>query len=144
MHSSAASVAPVKHWIVLAAALFAAAQFIPFGPQRSAATGPVAEALESATSSDRARIASVYAALGDLIERDGGKLIPTTAVWRAIYSDALRLAAGGTGLVGKYPGLDVAVEKVLSQHYSLDNQAIDPALAKKIASGCKAVEQQCE
>lgn len=140
----APSVAPVKHWIVLAAVLFAASQFIPFGPQRSAASGPVSEALRSASSSDRARIASVYAALGDLIERDGGKLIPTTAVWRAIYADALRLAAGGTDLVGKYPGLDVAVEKVLAQHYSLENQPIDAALAKKIAAGCEAVEKQSE
>lgn len=144
MYSTASSVAPVKHWIVLAAVVFAAAQFINIGPQRSAATGPVAKALESATSSDRARVASVYAALADVIDRDGGKLIPTTAVWRAIYSDALRLAAGGTELVGKYPDLDTAIEQVLAQHYSLDNQPIDQALAKKIADGCRAVEKQCE
>lgn len=144
MFSSAASTSSVKHWIVLAAVVFAAAQFLSFGPQRSAATGPVATALESASSSDRARVASVYAALADVIERDGGKLIPTTAVWRAIYSDALRLAAGGTALVGKYPGLDTAIEQVLAQHYALDNQPIDAALAKKIAAGCRAVESQCE
>jgi hypothetical protein len=144
MFGPASSIAPVKHWIVLAAVLFAAAQFVPFGPQRSAATGPVSEALRSASSSDRAKIASVYAALGDLIKRDSGTLIPTTAVWRAIYADALRLAAGGTDLPGKYPGLDVAVEKVLSQHYALENQAIDKTLAGKIAAGCEAVEKQCE
>jgi len=133
----------MKHWILAAAVAFAALQFVSI-PQRSAATGPVAKALVSASSADRARVASVYASLADLIERDGGKLIPTTAVWRAIYSDALRLAAGGTDLPGKYPGLDTAVEEVLAQHYPLDNLPIDKAMAGKIAAGCRAVENQCE
>jgi hypothetical protein len=133
----------MKHWILAAAVAFAALQFVSI-PQRSAATGPVATALASASSADRARVASVYASLADLIARDGGKLIPTTAVWRAIYSDALRLAAGGTDLPGKYPGLDTAVEEVLAQHYPLDNLPIDTAMAGKIAAGCRAVENQCE
>jgi hypothetical protein len=133
----------MKHWILAAAVAFAALQFVSI-PQRSAATGPVAKALASASSADRARVASVYASLADLIARDGGKLIPTTAVWRAIYSDALRLAAGGTDLPGKYPGLDTAVEEVLAQHYPLDNLPIDTAMAGKIAAGCRAVENQCE
>jgi len=143
MHAALASTAPVKHWILAAAVAFAALQFVSI-PQRSAATGPVAKALASASSADRARVASVYASLADLIARDGGKLIPTTAVWRAIYSDALRLAAGGTDLPGKYPGLDKAVEEVLAQHYPLDNLPIDTAMAGKIAAGCRAVENQCE
>jgi len=143
MHAALASTAPMKHWILAAAVAFAALQFVSI-PQRSAATGPVAKALASASSADRARVASVYASLADLIARDGGKLIPTTAVWRAIYSDALRLAAGGTDLPGKYPGLDTAVEEVLAQHYPLDNLPIDTAMAGKIAAGCRAVENQCE
>lgn len=144
MLRTASSPASVKHYILLAAVAFAAFQFVPKGPQRSAATGPVSTALSSAPSSDRARVASVYAALADVIERDGGKLISTTAVWRAIYADALRLAAGGTDLPGKYPGLDKAIEEVLAQHYPLDNLPIDKTLAGKIAAGCRAVEKQCE
>lgn len=141
MLPTVASATPVKHYILAAAVLFAALQFVP---QRSAVTGPVATALASASSSDRARVRSVYAALADVIDRDGGKLIPTTAVWRSVYSDALRLAAGGTPLPGKYPGLDKAIEEVLSQHYPLDNLPIDKAMAKRIAEGCRAVEKQCE
>jgi hypothetical protein len=133
----------VKHIVLAAAVAFAALQFVSL-PQRSVATGPVSTALASASSADRARIASVYAALADVVERDGGRLIPTTAVWRAIYSDALRLAAGGTDLPGKYPGLDKAVEEVLSTHYTLDNLPIDKVMAGKIAAGCRAVEKQCE
>lgn len=143
MHAALAGASPVKHLVLAAAVAFAALQFIP-GPQRSAATGPVSKALASASSTDRAAVASVYAALADLIERDGGRLITTTAVWRAIYADALRLAAGGTDLPGKYPGLDVAVEKVLAEHYPLDNLPIDAVMAGKIAAGCRAVEKQCE
>jgi len=141
MFSVAASSLEVKHLVLGAAIAFAAYQFLP---QRSAVTGPVATAMRSAPSTDRQRVASIYASLADLIERDGGSTIATTAIWRAIYSDALRLAAGGTDLPGKYPGLDTAIEEVLSQHYSLDNLPIDKALAAKIAAGCRAVEAQVE
>lgn len=144
MFSTAASPSSVRHYILAAAVLFAAFQFLPKGPPRSAATGPVAVALSSASSADRARVASIYSALADLIERDGGTLIPTTAVWRAIYADALRLAAGGTDLPGKYPSLDTAIEQVLGQHYPLENVAIDKVMAGKIAAGCRAVEKQSE
>jgi hypothetical protein len=127
--------------LALAAALVALS-FV--SSPRPAATGPVAVALQSASSSDRAKLASIYSALADVISRDQGQLITTTAAWRSIYSDALRLAAGGTDLVGKYPGLDVAVEKVLSEHYSLDNLPVDKDMAVKMAAGMTAVESQCE
>ena len=127
--------------LALAAALVAAS-FV--SSPRPAATGPVAVALQSASSSDRAKLASIFGALADVISRDQGQLITTTAAWRSIYSDALRLAAGGTDLPKKYPGLDVAVDKVLSEHYSLDNLPIDKDMAAKIAAGMTAVERQCE
>jgi hypothetical protein len=127
--------------ITLAAALVAAS-FV--GSPRPAATGPVATALQSASSTDRAKIRSIYGALADIMARDQGRLITTTAVWRSIYSDALRLAAGGTDLAGKYPELDEAVEKVLAGYYTLDNLPIDQALADKIVSGVKEVERQSE
>ena len=124
------------------AAVLVAASFL--GSPRPAATGPVANALKSASSSDRAKVRSLYGSLADLMARDSGKLITTTAAWRAVYQDALRLAAGGTDLVGKYPDLDDAVEEVLSKHYGLENLAIDPALADKIVAGLKEVERQSE
>lgn len=127
--------------LTLAAALVAAS-FV--SSPRPAATGPVAVALQSASSSDRAKLASIYRALADVISRDKGQLITTTAAWRSIYSDALRLAAGGTDLVGKYPGLDAAVEKVLAEYYPLENLPIDKDVAGKIAAGMTAVERQCE
>jgi hypothetical protein len=142
MHHALAGTAPVKHIIVALAVAFAAMQFVPQRP--AVEPGPVAVALKSASPTDRARIRSVYAALADLIRRDSGKLIATTAVWREVYSSALRLAAGGTDLPGKYPGLDKAVEEVLAKYYPLENMPIDAALAAKIAAGCEAVEKQSE
>jgi hypothetical protein len=87
---------------------------------------------------------AIYRALGDVMARDSGRLITTTAAWRAIYADALRLAVGGTDFVGKYEGLDKAVEETLAKHYPLENVAIDEALAEKIVAGVRAVEAQCE
>ena len=141
MLNTAPSPASVKPWLVIAAVAFAAYQFLP-ATQRP--VGPVSSVLANASTRDRAKVKSVYGALADLIERDGGKLIPTTAVWRAIYADALRLAAGGTGLVGKYPGMYKAIAQTLAEHYPLDNLPFDPELAKKIATGCRAVETQSE
>jgi hypothetical protein len=132
----------VKHIAVLAAAALVAFSFVPF--PRPAATGPVATALQSASHADRARVAAIYSALADVIARDSGQLITTTSAWRAIYSDALRLAVGGTDFVGKYPDLDKAVEKVLAQHYPQDDLPIDAAMTDKIAAGMRAVEAQCE
>lgn len=140
MLRTATSTPQIGHLALVAAVLFAAYQFVP---QRSAVrSGPVSVALESASSADRAAVSSVYAALADLIERDSGSSIATTALWRAVYQDALKLAAGGTALPGKYPGLDQAIEETLAKYYSLDNLPIDKALAEKIATGCRAVEGQ--
>lgn len=143
MQPTAPSPAGLKKYIpITLAALLVAASFV--SSPRPAATGPVATALKSASSTDRAKLASVYRALADVMARDSGRLIATTAVWRSIYSDALRLAVGGTDLVGKYPDLDTSAEKVLAEYYPLENLAIDEAMAQKIVAGMRAVERQCE
>lgn len=141
MQSPAPNASLVKYLPTLAAAVLVAISFLP---QRSAGTGPVATALKSATSTDRAKVASIYRSLADLMARDNGRLITTTALWRSVYTDALRLAAGGTDLVGKYPGLDTAVEETLGKYYSLQVLPIDDALSDKIVAACKDVERQCE
>lgn len=132
----------MKYLPLALASLLVAASFI--GSPRPAASGPVASALSSAPSTDRAKVKAIYRALGDVMARDSGRLITTTAAWRAIYQDALRLAAGGTDFVGKYPDLAKAVEETLAKHYPLENVAIDDALAQKIVAGMRAVEAQCE
>ena len=113
-----ASGAAQMKFIPLALAVALVALSFVVGAQRPAATGPVSTALASASSADRAAVGRLYRALGEVMARDKGRLITTTSAWRAVYQDALRLAAGGTDLVGKYPGLDKAVEAVLAKHYT--------------------------
>jgi hypothetical protein len=129
----------LNHIPLAAAALLVAFQFLPAKP---VVTGPVANVLASASSADRKTVAAIYSALADVVERDKGWRINTTLTWRSVYADALALAAGGTDLVGKYKGLDKAIEEVLSQHYPLDNVAITPELAQKIADACREVVKQ--
>lgn len=142
MQRIAPSPSPLTHLPVLVAAALVAASFV-WSP-RPAASGPVAAALKSASSTDRERVRAIYQALADITQRDAGSRIATVAAWRAVHSDALRLAVGGTDLPGKYPGLDRAVESVLAQNVSLDNVAITPEVAAKLVTGCKEVARQSE
>lgn len=129
----------MKHLPLFIACLFAVFCFLPPQPR---ATGPVAVALSSASPSDRATISATYRALADVMRRDAGRRITTTGVWRAVYQDALALAVGGTDVVGKYPGLDKAVEEVLGKYYTLDDVAITEDMAQKIATACVEVARQ--
>jgi hypothetical protein len=112
----------MKHLPLVFAALFLIYTFLP--PRPVVESGPVTKALASASSSDRARVAGIYRALADVTARDRGSQIVSTAMWRAIHSSELRLAVGGSPFVGKYQGLDRAVEEVLSQSNSLDNLSL--------------------
>lgn len=134
----------VKHLIPLVAGLFLIVTFLPKTPTPPpAVTGPVAAALRSAPSADRAYIAGIYKALADVTRRDQGRQITTTSVWRAVHQSALRLAADSSNVKGKYKGLDVAVEETLAQHFSLDEAPMTDELMEQIVAGCKDVEAQC-
>ncbi len=129
----------MRHLPILGAAMLVAMSFLP---GRQPPAGPVAAALKSATSADRARVRGIYAGLADVTERDGGSQIGRVAVWRDVHRAALKLAAGE--LKGKYQGLDVAVEEVLAKHFALDDVTLTKELAGKIAAGCREVAKQSE
>ena len=130
----------MKHVVISLAALLCVYSFwFPPSPPQA---GPVVSAMRSASSADRAKVASIYRALADITVRDNGQQIATTAVWRKLHSSALRMAAGGTDLPGKYKELDTAVEKVLSEHFSLDDVALTKEVAAQIAAGCEEVAKQ--
>ena len=114
-------------------------------PAPQPAAGPVADALRVATPGDRARVASLYKALADMTARDAGQQIKTVGDWRAVHASALRLAAGGTDLPGKYQGLDVAVDTVLRESLgSLDDVPMTSDVVGKLVAGCKKVVTQSE
>lgn len=134
----------MKNILTFAAVAFALYAFLPARvppePQPVAVEKPVAVALRSASSDDRQMVAGIYDALADITERDAAaSLISTTGMWRQCHSTALRLAAGGTSLPGKYPGLDAAVEQTLAKHLTLDNVAVTPEVRAKIVAGCREV-----
>ena len=136
----------MKHVVIILAALFLFYSFFAT-PRTAVEVGPVAKALSSATSSDRAKVAAIYRALADVTARDKGQQISTTAIWRSVHSAALRLSVGGTDLVGKYDGLDTAAEAVLAKHFSLDNVALATEINGKpvwqaIVDGCRDVEAE--
>lgn len=129
----------MKHLPVIIALILVVIGFLP---GRQPATGPVAAALSSAPSSDRAKVSAIYRALADVTERDGGQQIATMAVWRDVHRSALRLAAGE--IKGKYAGLAEAVEKVLGEHVSLDDVAMSKEQVSKVVAGCRDVERQAK
>jgi len=137
----------MKNIVLVAAFVFLGYTFIsekPPTPDTPAVVeGAVTAALRSASSSDRKLVSSMYTSMADIIERDAAtQQISTTGIWRRCHSSALRLAFGGTSLPGKYPGLDTAVEQVLSQSFTLDDVAMTPELRAAIAAACREVAKQ--
>jgi len=127
----------VKHIPIAVAFVLVVLSFLP---GRQPATGPVAEALARATTSDRAKVARIYRALATITERDAGQQIATVGVWRAVHSAELRLAVGE--LKGKYPGLDVAVEKVLSSFVPAEDIPMSDDVVDGLVAGCQEVAKQ--
>jgi len=129
----------MKHLPVAIAILVCALTFLP---HTNTATGPVATALATASRQDKATLRDIYTALADKTAEDHGAKITTVGMWREWHSEVLRWAA--TKLKGKYPGLDTAVEKVLAQHFSLDDVAMSQQMVDKIQAGCREVAKQSE
>ena len=136
----------VKHAVFLVTAALVAFTFIA-PPRTAARTGPVADALRAAASSDRAEISRFYGSLADITRRDGGVQIATTAEWRQVHMSALKLWLWSSGKVGKFPGLDRAVDDVLLAGLGKDVVAMNsPAGDKKryeaVADACLEVSEQ--
>ncbi|NBT35580.1 MAG: hypothetical protein EBT03_08605 [Betaproteobacteria bacterium] len=139
-----------KHLPFLAALAIVAFTFFgdakPLAPK---ATGGVATALAAATRSDKASVGSVYRALSDITSRDKGRVIKTTAEWRAMHSAALKLAFADSGFVGRYKGLDVEVEKVIfpalgDKVRNMTDLLENKPIWQRVADACLEVERQCE
>ncbi len=137
-----------RHLPFIVAAGLVAATFIMPG-KLTPPSGPVAAALASASRSDRAAVRELYRSLADVTRRDQGKLITTTAAWRAVHANSLKLAFGGTTLVGKYAGLDKAVDVIVfpamgNTVRSMTDSVDGKPLWEKIASACEEVSRQSE
>jgi hypothetical protein len=129
----------MKHLPVIVAVIVAALTFLPASKK---AEGPVATAMAGASRSDRSHLKGIYLSLADVTEKDNGALITTVGMWRQLHINTLKLAAAD--MRGKYPGLDVAVEKVMAESFPLDDVTMSGALVAKIAAACREVAHQSE
>lgn len=105
------------------------------------ADATIVKLLAAAPKEDKAHIAGIYAALIDVLKRDGGKLVKTTEQWAMLHANQLQLAVGGTALKGKYAGLDAAIEAVFEAKLGKDKEVApaDEATRNKIIDACTVI-----
>jgi len=93
--------------------------------------------LASATPEDRGRIVSVYDGLRFVINRDAGARINTTEKWAELQANTLQLAIT---VVGKYPGLDNAIESVFAAKVGSDAViSLTPETVLQLTKACAVI-----
>lgn len=79
----------------------------------------IAELLKNATPADKARVRGIYSGLVTVLRRDAvKKRLKTTEQWADLQANTLELAVDQ---VGKYPGLDVAINDVFLRVMGTDD-----------------------
>jgi len=97
----------------------------------------VVRLLRSAPAADRRRIAGVYDALALIITRDAGVRINTTEKWAEVHANTLQLAIDTPG---KYPGLDVAIERVFKDSVGTDDVLpTNDATRQSLVKACEII-----
>lgn len=106
------------------------------------AVAPVATLLRGQTE-DGQNLAAFYSAVADIVARDQGKIVQTTAELREVHRRAGLLMFRKTGIEGKYPGLAEAIDKVLADRIGLDNLALDTAKQTAAIETFRALAWAC-
>jgi hypothetical protein len=136
----------------LAGALLAASIVFPNGlklGKPAAPVAPVAEhatdaeivrVLAEATAADKANVNGIYTALATILRRDIAKppmRITTTEKWADLQANTLQLAIEQ---VGKYPGLDKAIEAVFLAKVGTDDVVQgSPETHAKLIDACETI-----
>jgi hypothetical protein len=136
----------------LAGALLAVSILFPNGPTLSTPVVPVAPAvphatdaeivrvLATATAADKANVRGIYTALATILRRDIAKppmRITTTEKWADLQANTLQLAIEQ---VGKYPGLDKAIEAVFLAEVGTDDVVHgSPETHAKLIDACETI-----
>ncbi len=87
---------------------------------------------------DRAYLSSFYDAMAYIVMKDGDRSTPIigdTEAFAVLHAGSLQLAIE-KGKVGKYPGLDDAIDKVFFNATGADVQAVDKSLRPRLVSAC--------
>lgn len=93
--------------------------------------------LSAASAGDKSRIVSVYSGLRVVLLRDAGKRVNTTEKFAELQANTLQLAIDTPG---KYPGLDVAIERVFAAAVGTkDVVAVTPEIQKSLVQACDVI-----
>lgn len=93
--------------------------------------------LKPATAEDKGRVVSVYDGLKFVLQRDKGQRVNTTEKWAELQANTLNLSVEQ---VGKYPGLDAAINDVFKRVVGTDD--VLPATADtqlKLVKACEII-----
>lgn len=100
------------------------------------------ELLANADAADKQRIVDVYSALSTILTRDDGKRINNTEKWAELQGRTLDMAIDQ---VGKYPGLDVAIENVFLSVMGTDDVLPNNGETQmKLIRACKIIVASAE
>ena len=109
---------------------------VPVSPDVEA-DATIAKLLSNATAEDKARVASIYDGVAYVLTRDAGKRLNTTEKWAEFQANTLQLAVEQ---VGKYPGLDVAIEAVFARSVGTDDVVpATPETQQKLLKACEII-----
>jgi hypothetical protein len=93
--------------------------------------------LLNATPEDRARVASIYTGLRTVLGRDKGEFVNNTERFSVLQANTLKLAVEQ---VGRYPGLDTAIEGVFKTAVGTDDVVtMTPELVEAICKACDII-----
>ena len=141
-----------KALLWLAVALLVVSIVFPNGPKLGKPVAPVTPVVEhatdaeivrvlsTATAADKANVNGIYTALATILRRDIAKppmRITTTEKWADLQANTLQLAIEQ---VGKYPGLDVAIEAVFLAKVGTDDVVQgSPETHAKLIDACETI-----
>jgi hypothetical protein len=118
--------------------LFKPVTVVPVTPATPSVTDArIVEVLAKATDADRANIGGIYTGLKTVITRDGGQSVNNTERWSVLQARTLQLAVEQ---VGKYPGLDKAIEAVFLAEVGADDVVpVTPDTVAKLVKACDVI-----
>lgn len=97
----------------------------------------IVKLLKDATAEDKARIVSIYEGMAYVLRRDVGARLNTTEKWAEFQANTLQLAVEQ---VGKYPGLDDAIESVFARSIGTDDVVPStPENQQKLLKACEII-----
>lgn len=97
----------------------------------------IVELLKEATPEDKARVVSIYDGMRFVLARDKGERIGSTEKWADFQANTLQLAVEQ---VGRYPGLDDAIEAVFAKQVGTDDVVpTNDETRQKLLKACEII-----